>query len=663
MKAWPTRSVVGAAANDPLDELVHVSRLLGSQPDLVLHGGGNTSYKGSVVDVFGDEREALFVKGSGINLATIEPGGFAVTDLEMVRRLLSLEDLSDFQMVNELRRSLLDVSGPNPSLETILHAFLPHRFVIHTHADAFLAVSDTADGDAVLRELFGDSAVLADYRRPGLPLALACIEAWDAQANDQTTVLFLKHHGVFTFGESAEEAYGRMFDVVGALEGKIASVAAGNATSSADKTIRTTELSATDPVELARFRAEASDAAGQPMIMTRVADAEVAGFVSRPDLEALTAKGPATPDHVIRTKSRPLVGRDVASFVSEYKAYFDTHSAEQGTDLVMLDPAPRVVLDSEWGLLGIGESYAASKISSDIYRQTIDCVNGAEALGGFRPLGVESQFEIEYWALEQAKLALAEPSRGLTGQIAIVTGAASGIGRACAQALLDDGAAVCGIDLSADVASTFEQPTWLGVQANVTDRQQMRSAIAQTVERFGGIDIVVIAAGIFGQSAPIADLPVEDWRKVLSINVDSVFEFFQDVHPILAASPVSASVVMIASKNVPAPGKGAAAYSTSKAALVQLSRVAALEWADDGIRVNMVHPDAVFDTGLWTPELLAERAEKYGLTIDEYKRRNLLSTEVKAASVGALVLDMCGPGFVATTGSQVPIDGGSDRVI
>ncbi len=661
MKPWASQATPPSSESDPLDELVGVSRLLGSQRDLVLHGGGNTSCKGSVQDVFGKEHDALFVKGSGINLATIDASGFAVTDLEMVRRLLSLDELSDFQMVNELRRSLLDVSGPNPSLETILHAFLPHPFVIHTHADAFLTVSDTADGDAILRELFGDTAVLADYRRPGLPLALACVEAWEAQANEQTTVLFLKHHGVFTFGDSAEEAYGRMFDVVGTLEARIAS--ASSSPSPASSSSPANELTDPDPVQLARFRAEVSDAAGQAMIMTRVVDPTVAGFVSRPDLESLTEQGPATPDHVIRTKSRPQVGRDVAGFVADYKDYFDTHSARQGTDLVMLDPAPRVVLDSDWGLLGIGESYAAAKISSDIYRQTIDCVNGAEALGGFRPLGVESQFEIEYWALEQAKLTLAEPSRGLTGQIAIVTGAASGIGRACAQALLDDGAAVCGIDLSADVATTFEHPTWLGVQANVTDREQMRSAIAQTVERFGGIDIVVIAAGIFGQSAPIADLPVEDWRKVLSINVDSVFEFFQDVHPVLAASPVSASVVMIASKNVPAPGKGAAAYSTSKAALVQLSRVAALEWADDGIRINMVHPDAVFDTGLWTPELLAERAEKYGLSIDEYKRRNLLSTEVKAASVGALGLDMCGPGFVATTGSQVPIDGGSDRVI
>ncbi len=662
MKPWADRSPADAKPSsdtDPLDELVRVSQLLGSQRDLVLHGGGNTSYKGSVQDVFGDERDALFVKGSGINLATIDAAGFAVADLEMVRRLLSLDELSDFQMVNELRRSLLDVSGPNPSLETILHAFLPHRFVIHTHADAFLAVSDTADGDAILRELFGDSAVLVDYRRPGLPLALACVQAWETQFNDQTSVLFLKHHGVFTFGDTAEEAYGRMFDAVGTLEDKIAS-ASGGAVGAASPA---KELTDPDPVQLARLRAQVSNAAGQAMIMTRVADAEVAGFVSRPDLQALTAQGPATPDHVIRTKASPMVGRDVASFGSAYKDYFDSHSAKQDADLVMLDPAPRVVLDPDWGLLGIGESYAAAKISSDIYRQTIDCVNGAEALGGFRPLGVESQFEIEYWALEQAKLALAEPSRGLTGQVAIVTGAASGIGRACAQALLDDGAAVCGIDLSADVSTTFEHPTWLGVQANVTDREQMRSAIAQTVERFGGIDIVVIAAGIFGQSAPIADLPVEDWRKVLSINVDSVFEFFQDLHPVLAASPVSASVVMIASKNVPAPGKGAAAYSTSKAALVQLSRVAALEWADDGIRINMVHPDAVFDTGLWTPELLAERAQKYGLSIDEYKRRNLLSTEVKAASVGALVLDMCGPGFVATTGSQVPIDGGSDRVI
>ena len=654
MKPWtlPTKSDLGI---DPVAQLVWVSRLLGSQPDLVLHGGGNTSCKGTVVDVHGDQIEALFVKGSGVDLATIDRSGFAVTDLGMVRKLLTLGELSDEEMVNELRRSLLEVGGPDPSLETILHAFLPHRFVLHTHADAFLAVSDSPHGSTILEELFGDRCVQVGYRRPGLPLALACVEAWNASSNDHAEVLFLQNHGVFTFADSAEGAYRLMADVVTTLEMKLSEA-------SGEPTIPV-ELDDPNPVELARFRTEVSSVAGRPMILRLDKGPEVAAFVNRQDLVDVASKGPVTPDHVIRTKPVPLVGRDVEEFAQQYRRYFADNAASQNVDLVMLDPAPRVVVDPEWGVLGIGKDVRAAQIAGDIYRKTIQGITGAEALGGYQPLGVSAQFEIEYWSLEQAKLKRVRPDRELTGQVAIVTGAASGIGRACAKALLDAGAAVCGIDLSSEVSTTFGNPSYVGVQANVTDRAQMRQAIATTVQSFGGIDIVVVAAGIFGASVPISELPTEDWRKVLSINVDSVFEFFQDVHPVLAASPVDGRVVVVASKNVPAPGKGAAAYSTSKAALVQLSRVAALEWASDGIRINMVHPDAVFDTGLWTPELLAERAAKYGLSIEDYKRRNLLSTEVHAASVGALVLDMCGPGFVATTGAQVPIDGGSDRVI
>ncbi len=272
-------------------------------------------------------------------------------------------------------------------------------------------------------------------------------------------------------------------------------------------------------------------------------------------------------------------------------------------------------------------------------------------------------FDVEYWDLEQAKLATPGSPPPLEGQVALVTGAASGIGRACAAMLLDRGACVAGIDLSDSVADTFDTAAWIGTRADVTDRAAIGDALTHAVEAFGGIDIAVVSAGLFGPSLPIADADADAWRAVMSVNVDSVLTLLADVHPLLARSPVGGRVVVIGSKNVAAPGRGAAAYSASKAALTQLARIAALEWADDGITVNTVHPDAVFDTGLWTDELLAERAERYGLSVEQYRRRNLLGTEVSSTTVAGVVGALCSPAFAATTGAQIPIDGGNERVI
>jgi NAD(P)-dependent dehydrogenase (short-subunit alcohol dehydrogenase family) len=416
-------------------------------------------------------------------------------------------------------------------------------------------------------------------------------------------------------------------------------------------------------LELATLRAKVSELAGHPMIVTRHTDPRTAAFVARPDLASLATRGPATPDHVIRTKRWPLVGTDLDAYAADYRAYFDANSGRRGVPLTMLDPAPRVVLDPRLGMLTIGRRGTDSDIARDIYLHTMDVIEGAESLGGYQALPAEDLFDVEYWELEQAKLRLAGAAPAMAGKIAFVTGAASGIGRACAGALLAAGASVVGVDLSDSVADTFSGPEWLGLQLDVTDADATATAIRLGAERFGGLDVLVVAAGIFPASAPLASLDADAWRRTMAVNVDSVASLFSVAHPLLALAPGGGRVVVIASKNVPAPGPGAAAYSASKAALTQLSRVAALEWAGDGIHVNLVHPDAVFDTALWTPELIAERAARYGMSVDEYKRRNLLRTEITSADVGALTVALCGPAFVATTGAQIPIDGGSDRVI
>jgi NAD(P)-dependent dehydrogenase (short-subunit alcohol dehydrogenase family) len=399
------------------------------------------------------------------------------------------------------------------------------------------------------------------------------------------------------------------------------------------------------------------------MVVTRHTDSRTAGFVARSDLGSLATRGPATPDHVIRTKRVPMVGTDLDAFAADYRAYFDANKDRRGVALTMLDPAPRVVLDPRLGMLTIGRRGKDSDIARDIYLHTMDVIEGAETLGGYQALPAADLFDVEYWELEQAKLRLAGAAPAMAGRVAFVTGAASGIGRACAAALLAAGASVVGVDLSDSVADAFAGPEWLGLQLDVTDTDATAEAIRRGVERFGGLDVLVVAAGIFPTSAPIAELDAGAWRRTMAVNVDSVASLFSAAHPLLALAPRGGRVVVIASKNVPAPGPGAAPYSASKAALTQLSRVAALEWAGDGIRVNMVHPDAVFDTALWTPELIAERAARYGMSVEDYKRRNLLHTEITSADVGALTVALCGPAFVATTGAQIPIDGGSDRVV
>jgi NAD(P)-dependent dehydrogenase (short-subunit alcohol dehydrogenase family) len=400
------------------------------------------------------------------------------------------------------------------------------------------------------------------------------------------------------------------------------------------------------------------------MVITRHTDEAAMEFVSRSDLVDLATRGPLTPDHVIRTKRVPLVGRDVHRFAEEYEQYFADHQHRARVPIRMLDPAPRVILDPELGMVTVGLQAKDADIAADIYHHTMEVVSTCEdRLGGWTPLPAHHLFDLEYWDLEQAKLRLGGSPPMFAGQVAVVTGAASGIGRACAAALLAHGAAVIGLDRSPSVGDAFSGAAWLGCQVDVTEVRQQRDAIHRGVERFGGVDIAVLAAGIFGRSATIDDLDDDDWTAVMSVNLDAAAAGLRALHPLLALSPAGGRVVVIGSKNVLAPGAGAAAYSASKAAVTQLARVAALEWAADGIRVNTVHPDAVFDTGLWTEDLLAERAAKYGMAVDDYKSRNLLHTEISSDLVAQAVVQLIGPAFAATTGAQIAIDGGSDRTI
>lgn len=666
---------------------VYSSRLLGRDRSLVLHGGGNTSVKLRQRNVLGEEEDVLYVKGSGWDLETIEEVGFAPVRLEHLLRLARLEALSDPQMVGELVTHTARAGAPVPSVETILHAVLPHRYVDHTHADAVVTVTNTAEGAARVREIYGDAVLVVPYVMPGFDLARACARQFAAEAGASTIGLVLLHHGIFSFGATARESYERMIHLVGLAEDYLRSRGAwvldpGPAIQqSAEETGTPLRASAEGkgpplpssaegtgapppaPEATARLRFELSAAAGLPLIVTTRRTARSLAFVRRGDLATLSQQGPATPDHVLRTKRLPLLGRDVSGYAEAYRAYFGEQSAAAGEPKTMLDPAPRIVLDPELGLLAAGRVAGEAAIAAEIYEHTIDILERGDRLGGYCALSAGELFAVEYWDLEQAKLARSGRPLPLGGEVALVTGAAAGIGKALVEALLARGAAVVGLDVDPRIEALYQRRDYLGVRCDVTDEEAVERALASGVAAFGGLDLLLLNAGIFPPSREIAALDLAEWRRVLAIDLDANLLFLRRCHPLLRLAPRRGRVVVIGSKNVAAPGRGQAAYSAAKAALQQLARVAALEWGKDGIRVNTVHPNAVFDTALWTPERLAERAAAYGLDVATYRKSNVLGVEVRARDVAEVAAELCCPAFSRTTGAQIPVDGGNERVI
>ena len=641
----------------PLGLRVYSSRLLGRDKSLVLHGGGNTSLKLTEPDVFGAPREILYVKGSGWDLEAIEPAGFVPVDLAHARRLGGLSSLSDVQMMSELATHTLRAGAPAPSVETILHACLPDRYVDHTHADAVLSLTNAPDGERRVRDLYGDRVVVIPYVMPGFDLAALCAREFPARRTKDTIGMVLLSHGVFSFGADARESYDRMIRLVALAEEHLASRKAW-----------AVALPPAAPSAFARgaaatLRSEVSRAAGTPLVCRCNDGAPFLAFARHPDAPRLSQRGPATPDHVIRTKRVPMLGRDVAAYGAAYRAYFDRNEKGARERKAMLDPAPRVALDAELGLASFGRNAKEAAIVEDIYAHTIEVILRAEALGGWQALPERDLFDVEYWDLEQAKLRKGGAPLPFAGEIALVTGAASGIGRACAEALLARGAAVVGLDRDPAVEGLWKRPDFLGVACDLTAAARVEAALDAAVRRFGGADMLVLNAGIFPPSAPLQEIAPASWRSAMDVNLDANLRLLQACHPLLKLAPRGGRVVVIGSKNVPAPGPGAGAYSASKAALNQLARVAALEWGKDGIRVNSLHPNAVYDTALWTDEVLAARAKAYGLSVEQYRRNNLLRTEVTSKDVAELAAEMCGPLFAKTTGAQLPVDGGNERVV
>ena len=652
-------STEAAGHRTDLESRVYTSRLLGRDSTLVLHGGGNTSVKVRERNAVGEEEDLLYVKGSGWDLETIESDGFAPVRMAHLLKLARLETLSDPRMVNELATQVTRAGAPAPSVEAILHAILPYPYVDHTHADALLAMTNTPDGERRAREIYGKDTVIVPYVMPGFDLARHCARQFAAEAHSGTIGMVLLNHGIFSFGGTARESYERMIALVKRAEDYLSRNGAWElpraAGDGAPPALR---------ADLARLRREISASAGFPVVLAVHSDPKYLAFARHADVARISQEGPATPDHAIRTKRVPMLGRDVAAYAAAYREYFNRNASAAKEPKTPLDPAPRVILDPVFGMGCVGRTARDARIVRDIYDHTIDVILRATALGGYRALAECDIFAVEYWDLEQAKLRKAGASPVFAGEIALVTGAASGIGKTCVEVMLKRGAAVIGLDINSEVTRLMgDRPDYLGLKCDVTLEREVVAALEAGTRAFGGLDMLVLNAGVFPGGRRIDALDAAEWRRVMDVNLDANLALLRECHPLLKLAPNGGRVVIIGSKNVPAPGPGAAAYSASKAALTQLARVAALEWGADRIRVNTLHPNAVFDTGAWTGEVLAARAAHYGISVEEYRKGNVLGTEVKSRDVAELAAEMCGPLFAKTTGAQVPVDGGNDRVI
>jgi|AntAceMinimDraft_11_1070367.scaffolds.fasta_scaffold02039_10 rhamnose utilization protein RhaD (predicted bifunctional aldolase and dehydrogenase)/NAD(P)-dependent dehydrogenase (short-subunit alcohol dehydrogenase family) len=658
MKSLWRDDTAATFADDDLAMRVYTSRLLGSSDALVMHGGGNTSVKSIAQDFFGNKLEVLYVKGSGWDLKTIETAGFPAIKLREARMLAELESLSDTDMTRQLRALMIDPSAPSPSVEAILHAILPAKFIDHTHADAIVTLSNNPRGEDILAEIFPDCLVLP-YRMPGFILSRQVNEALKDQSPDQYKGIILMHHGVFTYGNEARVAYENMIELVTRAEDYI--ILHG------ETKLHLAECTV-NLIDLARIRKAVSAARGSAQLAVLDQTPDAQGFSCLPNVAVIASRGPITPDHVIRTKRTPVVINtkpsqgipEVEEFVIDYRRYFDAH---RSPDLQILDPAPRVAIWRNVGSIAFASSINECRIISDIASHTRLAIQVGESIGGWEALPEKDIFELEYWVLEQAKLGkstgVSKPHRG---KIAAVTGASSGIGKATCEALWAGGAVVVGLDIDPDVINLLSQDGMQGIVCDVTDSKSIAAAVNHVITCYGGLDIVVCSAGMFRSGELIENHTEATWDQIMTLNLTATQRFMTATIPFLKLG-VDPSIVIVGSRNFAAPGPGASAYSVSKAGITQLARVAALELAADGVRVNVVHPDAVFDTALWTEEALARSAERYNMSVDQYKTKNLLGREIRSTDVARLVSTLASDIFLATTGAQIPIDGGNDRVI
>jgi rhamnose utilization protein RhaD (predicted bifunctional aldolase and dehydrogenase)/NAD(P)-dependent dehydrogenase (short-subunit alcohol dehydrogenase family) len=647
---------------------VYTSRLLGQDPALVLHGGGNTSVKTQTPDALGRPVEVLCVKGSGWDMAEIEPAGLPAVRLAPIVALRSLSRLSDEDMVNAQRVNLLDAGAPNPSVETLLHAFLPQKFIDHTHAAAVLAISDQPDGDAICRAVFGAGMAYVPYIMPGFLLAKKAAEVFEA--NPAVEGLILEKHGIFTWGESAREAYERMIAKVTLAEARLAK---NRKAVFAAAPLPAARASVAAIAPMLRGLAAVCDAGRSPqrMILEFRTGPAILNYVNGREVARYSQVGVVTPDHTIRTKNWPLIvpapaagdlpgfraGAEAAfaAFVARYHDYFRRHNTDGAQPRTELDPVPRVILVPGVGLFGLGAGAGAARIAADVAESTVTTITDAEAIGRFLCASEADLFAMEYWSLEQAKLGKGKEPR-LARRIVAVTGGASGIGRATAAAFKREGAEVAILDLPGEALDAAAQALkCVGIACDVTEAAAVTRAFATVVETFGGLDIVVSNAGRAWQGR-IGTVDEAVLRESFELNFYGHQRVAQAAVAIMAAQGIGGVLLFNVSKQAVNPGPDFGPYGLPKAATLALMRQYAVDHGAQGIRANAVNADRI-RSGLLTESMIAARAAARGVAPADYMGGNLLGQEVTAADVAEAFVGLALA--ERTTGAVLTVDGGN----
>ena len=649
---------------------VYTSRLIGRNPDLVIHGGGNTSVKTELDDLLGQPSEVLCVKGSGWDLAEIEPPGLPAVRLAPLRQVRSRDSMSDEEMVQILRSNLLDPGSPNPSVETLLHAYLPHKFVDHAHASAVLAVSDQPNGEALCRDLFGERMAIVPFVMPGFELSKVVADA--VEANPDVEGVILHKHGIFTFGATARESYERMIDAVSLAE---AHISRAGAKRFAPATLPSTKARVEEiaPIIRGACAIELGKKQYSRQILEFRTSDSIRAYVDGADLRDYGMRGVVTPDHIIRTKNKPLivpapapdsldqfrsaVVKEVEQYRAAYDKYFADNNCRQESPKTQLDAMPRVVLVPGVGLFGLGKSAADAGIAADLAELTVQTVTAAEAVGRYEALSEAELFDMEYWSLEQAKLGKAK-EKPLARQIALVSGGGGAIGAATCRLFAANGAAVAVIDRDFDAAVAVVADLGSGalaIEGDVTDPGSVRSAFDTVCRRFGGIDILVSNAGAAWQG-PIGELEDAVLRRSFELNFFAHQSMASNAVRVMQAQGTGGALLFNASKQAINPGVNFGAYGLPKAATLFLSRQYALEYGSIGIRSNAVNADRI-RSGVLTAEMIESRAKQRNLSTDEYMAGNLLGLEVEAEDVARAFLHQALA--LKTTADVTTVDGGN----
>ncbi|WP_326832576.1 bifunctional aldolase/short-chain dehydrogenase [Alicyclobacillus mali (ex Roth et al. 2021)] len=664
-----------------LQELVDRSRRLGADRSVCNWGGGNTSAKTTMLDHMGREIRVMWVKGSGSDLAEATERSFTALRLDEVLPLMERDAMTDEEMVDYLAHCMVEAKHPRSSIETLLHAFIPHAHVDHTHPDSIIAICTSTNGREVAKEIFGDRAVWVPYLRPGFALSKLVAEA--VRANPHCECVLMEKHGLITWGETSEACYANTMRIIDEASEYLKAKQRGRVAFGGVKhPALPQEERRRIAVQILPFvRGIVSKRQGA--ILSYDDSSEFVEFAGSHDAPSLSQVGAACPDHLVHTKRRPLfvdwspsegvdalkekLGAGLTAYRDDYAAYYERNV---DLDVPMHDPFPRIILIPGLGAIGTGKNKKMANIALDLYRRAIEVMRGATAIGEFVSLDEKESFDVEYWPLELYKLTLAPPEKELSRKVAYITGGAGGIGSATARRLADEGAHVVIADLAADAAQSLADElnaqhgpgAAIGVALDVTKEEAVARSIEEAILAYGGIDLVISNAGL-ASSAPVTETSLAEWNKNVAVLGTGYFLTSREAFRVMVEQGRGGAMVFVTSKNAVYAGKDASAYSAAKAMENHLARCLAVEGGPHGIRVNIVMPDAVLQgSNIWNSAWREERARAYGIAPDEledyYRRRTILGVNILPEDIAEAILFFCSPRSSKTTGCMLTVDGG-----